>query len=324
VKQQSKPKILIAESDGFSDEALAILRQKYQVELADLDREDLLTPRPDVDVLWVRLRNFIDDEVMAAFPRLRAIATNTTGLNHIDLEVAEQRGIQIISLQGETEFLKTIRATAEHTIALTLALLRKIPQAVRHVQEGGWDRDQFRGSEIYGKTVGIIGYGRLGKIVAGYFEAFGANVIVNSHDLEPGTTVDGKPVVGWEELWRTSDIISLHANYDPANHEMVGEREFRWAQPTSVFINTARGQLGDEKSLANARSYEIHGAAIDVVQGEQSTMTGRGMLLRFKNRCDRCLITPHIGGKTLESARRTEEHVARKISSMPLCQNLNS
>ena len=263
-------KLLIAESDGFCGDALRILETTFDVELADLSRDGLLSAVVNVDVLWVRLRNMIDQEVIDAAQHLRAIATNTTGLNHVDVEVADSRGIRVVSLKGENDFLKTIRATAEHTIALTLALLRRIPEAVNHVQSGGWDRDQFRGNEIFEKTVGIIGYGRLGQLVAGYFKAFGAQVIVNSREYEPGTYVDGFPVVDKERLWRESDIVTLHANYEPENHQMVSSKEFSIAKKGCVFINTARGELVDEHAFVRALNLgQIADAAVDVVHNEQ-------------------------------------------------------
>ena len=118
------------------------------------------------NALWVRLRNRIDREVFDAAPRVRFVITNTTGLNHIDQEEADRRGVRVISLRGESEFLKDVRATAEHTVGLLLALMRRIPAARDHVRRGGWNRDLFRGNELYGKTAGIVGYGRLGRLVA--------------------------------------------------------------------------------------------------------------------------------------------------------------
>src|SRR5689334_6049609 len=171
-------RILVAESQGFSGEAAALLAQIGDVNLADLDRATLLRHVGEADILWVRLRTRIDSEVLGAATRLKTIVTPTTGLNHIDLTEAERRGIRVLSLKGETSILRNVRATAEHTIALILALSRRLPQAWRHVREGGWTRDLFVGSEIFRKTAGIVGYGRLGCLVAGYLACFGARVLV--------------------------------------------------------------------------------------------------------------------------------------------------
>ncbi len=165
-------RLLIAESEGFSQTALRQLLQHFDVESADLDRAGLLNRVGAFDALWVRLRNRIDREAFDAAPRLQFVITNTTGLNHIDLEEAERRGVRVISLRGEAEFLKDVRATAEHTVGLLLALVRHVPAAHAHVCGGGWNRDLFRGNELYGKTAGIVGYGRLGRIVSKYLRAF--------------------------------------------------------------------------------------------------------------------------------------------------------
>src|SRR5262245_30543857 len=150
--RMSPVRILVSEPTGFSKAAAEVLGQLGEPILVDLDRSRLLAAVRDADVLWVRLRNRIDAEVMAAAERLKIIVTPTTGLNHIDLEEADRRGIRVLSLRGETDFLKNIRATAEHTLALVLALLRRVPAATVHVNDGGWNRDLFKGRELFGKT----------------------------------------------------------------------------------------------------------------------------------------------------------------------------
>ena len=190
-------KILVAESRGFSTPAAELLRQVGEVVLAELNRVDLLQAVRGADVLWVRLRHRIDAEILAAAPSLRIIVTPTTGLNHIDVEDADKRGLRVLSLRDEVDLLREVRATAEHTLALLLALLRHIPAAVSHVRGGGWDRDLFRGHELFGKTVGIVGYGRLGGIVARSVEALGARIVVTDPRLEAQTVegADRKSVV---------------------------------------------------------------------------------------------------------------------------------
>ncbi len=138
-------KVLIAESREFAPEGLARLRRHAEVITADLDREGILAAVRDADVLWVRLRNRIDSEVMEAAPRLRVIVTNTTGLGHIDFDEADRRRIRVLSLRGDAEFLKQVRATAELTIGLLLALTRHVPAAAAHVQSGGWNREALQG-----------------------------------------------------------------------------------------------------------------------------------------------------------------------------------
>ncbi len=307
-------RLLIAESSEFSPKALSLLNEHFEVACEDFDRAGLLNRVADANVLWVRLRNRIDAEVMDHAPHLRMIATNTTGLNHIDLEAAEARNIRVLSLRGEVEFLKDIRATAELTLGLTLALLRQIPAAHQHVMEGSWDRYLFRGVEVYRRTVGILGYGRLGRIVAKYFQALGANVLVASRELQSDTVVDGFPVVATDDLLSKSDIVSLHVNYEPANHHMIGVEQFHRMKPDAYFINTSRGELVDETALLLALEREqIRGAALDVLDDEYAGVDARKRLIEFARRSNRLLITPHIGGNTADSTQRTEEFLAEKL-----------
>ncbi len=179
--------ILVAESDGFSSEAEALLRRHGTLVLADMSREELLSAAREADVLWVSLRHRIDAEVMASAHRLKVIVTPTTGLNHIDLDEANRRGIRVLSLQGETEFLNNVRATAEHTVGLILSLLRRIPAALDDVRKGSWDRDRCKGRELFGKTVGIIGYGRLGRIIARYLKAFDTHLLAADPNVDVGS-----------------------------------------------------------------------------------------------------------------------------------------
>lgn len=312
-----RPKLLIAESRDFSPAALETLRPYFALDLADVDREHLLKRVHDCDYLWVRLRTFIDAEILDRAPALKGVVTNTTGLNHIDLDACKERGIQIVSLQGESEFLKSVRATAEHTLGLGLALLRHIPAAHHHVCAGYWDRTSFSGREIYGKTVGIIGYGRLGKIVARYFRALEANVIVHDRALSPNQVVDGFSSKPLSELLAASDIVSLHVAYEPANRYMLGASQFRAMKPGAIFINTARGELVDELALVDAlESGQLAGAALDVLDSEHAPTPARDHLIRFAGQTDRLILTPHIGGNTIESTRRTELFLAEKVCLM--------
>lgn len=309
-----RPALLIAESSDFCAEAAALLKEHFRAEFADLDGEELLQRVATCEYLWVRLRHRIDARVFDAAPKLRAIITNTTGLNHIDTDEASRRGIEVISLRGETEFLRTIRATAELTIGLTLALLRKVPAAHAQVCAGLWNRDRFRGQEIFGKTVGIVGYGRLGQLVAEYFAAFGARVVVHDRRLVIGDSVDGHAICGLMELLSASDIVSVHLSYEPDNRHFFAAIEFQTMKPSAVFINTARGELVDESALLAAlESGRLAGAALDVVESEHQATPNRARLVRFACSSDRLVLTPHIGGNTYESTARTEMFLSEKL-----------
>ena len=170
----TKIKILNSESKDYSQEAYSVLLSLGSVQQSNLNRKSLLELIPEYDVLIVRLGNYIDKEIIDTATNLKAIITATTGLNHIDVKYANQKNVEIISLQGEYEFLKNISATSEHTIGLLLSLLRNIPSASNSVKDSIWDRNLYKGKEISGKIFGILGYGRIGIKVARYAKAFGA------------------------------------------------------------------------------------------------------------------------------------------------------
>jgi D-3-phosphoglycerate dehydrogenase / 2-oxoglutarate reductase len=306
--------ILISESTGFSPKALDLLRSVAHVALADLDREGLKSALEDTDILWVRLRNQIDDGILEHAPRLKLVASATTGLTHIDRAALSQRGITLVSLAGEGNLLRDVRATAEHALGLMLALIRHIPQAHKHVTEGGWNRDVFLGSELFGKTVGVIGYGRLGRLVAGYLLGFGCDVITADPAALPGTLDSRVTLVSLNQLLRRADIVTVHVNLSEANHGFLGEPHFERMKTGSYFINTSRGELIDEAALLNAlESKRIAGAALDVLCRETSLGMAASPLVRYAAVHDNLLITPHVGGCTVESMEKTECLLAQKL-----------
>jgi D-3-phosphoglycerate dehydrogenase len=302
--------VLIAESQGFSQAALGVLRGAAEVTLADLDRAGLLREVGEAEALWVRLRHRIDREVLAAGPRLRVVATPATGLNHIDLEEAERRRVRVLSLGGEADFLREVRATAEHTVGLLLALFRHTPAAVEHVRAGGWNRDLFRGREVAGKTAGIVGYGRLGRIVGEYLQAMGARVVWS----DPYVRGEGLPL---GDLLRAADVVSLHASLTEATRGFFGKGEFAALRPGAWFVNTARGELVDEWALLEAlESGRLAGAALDVLAGEDAAGMQDHPLVQYARQHGNLLITPHLGGCTAESMEKTERFLAEKLVAL--------
>jgi len=306
-----KPVLLISEAEGFSPRAAARLRTVCDVVARQLDRPGLLQAAKDSEILWVRLANGIDREVFDAAPRLQAVVTATTGLNHIDLETAEGRGIRVMSLRGETDFLRQVRATAELTLGLILALVRMIPQAVRHTLEGGWSRDLFKGRELFGKTAGVVGYGRLGQQMGQYLSAMGLTVIAS----DPHVTSAGVPLLPLNELLAEADLVTLHVQLSAATAGMFGAAEFSRMKPGSWFVNTSRGELVDEPALERALvTGRLGGAALDVLCGENSAGMSSHPLVRYASSHGNLLITPHVGGCTQESMQKCEEFMADRVA----------
>ena len=312
------PRLLIAESEGFSPRAKAILEEVAEVTLADVDRRSLLDRVPSADVLWVRLRHRIDAEILDAARQLSLLVSPTTGLNHIDLATAKKKGVHVVSLKGETEFLRNIRATAEHTILLMLALLRHAPAASEHVRDGGWDRDLFKGDELYRKCVGLVGFGRLGRIVAKYLQAFDATVI--AHDpyvSSPEMQQHGVRCVDRTTLLNEADIVSLHVALNRETTGLIGAAELDAMKTGAWLINTARGELVDESALLAAlTNQKLRGAAVDVLCDESALGMAQHPLVQYAMTHANLLITPHIGGCTVDSMRHTEEFLAERVSEI--------
>jgi len=308
-------RILIGEPKNFSEAAIRALQRVGEVVLKDATSQlDLPVALNEFDAVFLRLKTRITRDLLPLQPRCRFLAVPTTGLDHIDLGACAERGIEIISLRGEREFLNTVRATAEHTIALTLSLMRNLPQAVESVRRGEWDRDRFRGRELYGKTAGIVGMGRLGSMTARYFHAFGMQVI--GYDIR--NEVAPSPAVRvnrLEELLEHSDLVSVHVNYTDETHHLINNAAFARMRPGAVLINTSRGAVVDEVALLEVlQSGRLAGAALDVLEGEPC-IDNDHPVLRYAQTNANVLITPHIGGNTFESLEKTELFVAKRLLS---------
>jgi len=241
-----------------------------------------------------------------SMPELRFIASCTTGLDHIDVAHARTKGIRIISLNGERGFLDDVYATAEHTWALVLALIRKIPWAHQDVLSGDWNRERWQGTELRGKTLGIVGMGRVGRQVAIIGQGFGMRVLY--------CDVVGSGSAPLQDLLRESDIVSVHVPLDQTTKGMCNAHFFETMKSTAYFVNTSRGAVVDERALINAlRAGKLAGAALDVVCHEAEGLLWDSPLFRYADVRGRLLITPHIAGNTRESREKTQVFIAEKI-----------
>lgn len=307
---------ILTELKGYSPEAIRILKKLGLVtSWNEARKKPVLMKR--ATILAVKLGMQISARVMDALPNLKVIATSTTGLNHIDMAEAARRGIEVVSLRGETKFLRTIFPTAEETIGLMIMLMRNLAPGFDAVRAGRWDKAKFYGHELAGKTLGIVGFGRLGSIVARYGRALGMSVIAYDPHV-PGRVMAraGVHKVPMDEVFRKADVVSIHVLLTPNTYNLVQRRHFRLMKPTAYYINTARGELNDEPALLEAlRRKRIAGAALDVLAGEDP----RGghikshPLVRYARTHKNLIIVPHLGGATFESMAKTETFIAERI-----------
>lgn len=309
-------RILNLEPEGYNPAARRILESLGEVQEGPLDRVGLLAALPAVDVLVVRFAHRIDREALAAGERLKIILTAATGTDHIDMDAAQQRGIHVLSLKGEVEFLRSIPATAEHTWALLLALVRRLPSAVGGVRAGGWDRDAYRGHDLAGKRLGLVGVGRIGSRVAGYGLAFGMQV--GGYDPAPAVQVDGvQYFASLAELLAWAEVLSLHVSLQPDTAGLIGAAELAALPSGAWLVNTSRGAVVDEAALLAAlESGHLAGAALDVLADEDALRAGAPHpLVDYACRQENLLITPHIGGATHQSMAMTEVFMAQKLKA---------
>jgi len=310
-------RILNAEPLDYSEEARRLLHSLGHLHERYLTRVELLECLAEYDVLIVRLGFQVDREVIDAGTNLKVIVTTTTGLDHTDVNYAEQRGIKVLSLRGETEFLRSIPATAEHTWALLLALVRRIPWAFQSVLQGDWVRDDFRGHDLSGKRLGIVGLGRIGEKVACYGLAFGMKVF--GYDVDPSRGMTGVTICSsLASLLQQSDVLTVHVPLNAHTEDLIGAKELDLLPAGSLLINTSRGKIVDERALLAAlESGQLSGAALDVLSDEGPTsLRQESLLLRYARSHRNLLITPHLGGATFESMAAVEIFMARKLATV--------
>ncbi len=240
----------------------------------------------------------------------KLIASCTTGTDHI-----QNGDVPLICLKGETDFLQNVYATAEHTIALMLALVRKIPQAHNDVLNGNWKRENWQGSELHGKTLGIVGYGRVGYQVTKIAVTFGMWITV--YDKYNDKCFIDYGDNGFYEnarlefVLKDSDIITVHVPLNEETKGMFGREQFELMKPTAYFINTSRGAVVNEDALLWAlENRQIAGAALDVVCNEPNI---NPKLIEYAKTHDNLILSPHLGGNTVESRKKTQIFIANKI-----------
>jgi D-3-phosphoglycerate dehydrogenase len=307
-------RILNAEPEGYSSEARAVLSALGELVEKPVPQHQLAVRVQGFDALIVRLGLRVTREVLEAADCLQAVVTATTGLDHVDLEAADERGVAVLSLQGEREFLRTVTATAEHAWALLLALVRRIPWAFDSVRQGEWERDRFRGRELRGRRLGILGLGRVGEQVAGYGQAFGMSV--GAHDPYRQGWVEGvRRFERLEELLGWSEVLSVHLPLDPTTQGLLNLERLALLPAGALVVNSARGAIIDEAALVTLLERgHLGGAAVDVLAEEQPPGRRQESPLLHLARADaRLLITPHLGGAAADAMQRTELFMAEKL-----------
>jgi D-3-phosphoglycerate dehydrogenase len=295
------PSPIVIVSDALPGDSVAALRTTCDVRHIDgRDRSALLTAVSEADALVVRSGTRVDAEVLERAPRLRVVGRAGVGLDNVDTATARARGVTVVNAPDSNTV-----SVAELTVGLIIASMRRVPAAARSLCDGEWRRSDFAGVELAGRTLGIVGYGRIGRQVARRLAAFDMHIVV--HDPYADTSDDGVRAAELDELLAVSDVVTLHLPKTPATADLIGARELALMKPTALLVNTARGGIIDEAALTRALcAGRPARAALDVFATEPP---GRSPLLALPN----VLALPHLGASTHEAQLRAGQEVVDKV-----------
>jgi D-3-phosphoglycerate dehydrogenase / 2-oxoglutarate reductase len=295
-------KVLIAEP--LADAGVELLASAHEVDARTaMTREELLAAVPAVDALVVRSATRVDAEVLEAGPNLKVVGRAGIGLDNVDVAAATRLGIMVVNAPQSN-----VISAAEHTLALILAQARNIPQANQALREGRWERGRFQGAELYGKTLGILGLGRVGALVAQRANAFGMRLLAYDPFVSRERAAHmGVELASLAEVLARADVVTVHLPKTPETTGLIGERELAAMRPGARLVNTARGGLVDETALAKAvESGHLGGAALDVFSEEPTTQSPLFEL-------DRVVVTPHLGASTTEAQDKAGVAIAEQL-----------
>ena len=293
-------------ADKLDEGGLALLREAPGIEVvpAIKNKKRLMEELPRAHALIVRSETKVTPQLLAAAPHLKVIGRAGIGVDNIDVEAATFRGIAVLNAPAAN----TISA-AEHAVGLLLALERRIPWAHESMRRGEWERQRFQGFELRGKTLGIVGLGRIGAHVANIARAIGLRLLVHDPFVTPARAQEiGAELLPLDGLLARADIVTLHLPLTDDTRHLIDRRRLGLMKPTAVFINTARGGLVDEAALVEAiTGGKLAGAAVDVFEAEP--LAADSPLRRL----DQVILTPHLAASTAEAQERVGLEIARSV-----------
>ena len=298
----SRPVVLIAEK--LAESAIEALGDGVEIRHVDgTDRPALLDAVAEADALLVRSATKVDAEVLGATTQLKVVARAGVGLDNVEVPAATERGVMVVNAPTSN-----IVSAAEHAVALLMSVARNVAAADASLRAGEWKRSSFSGVELSGKTVGVVGLGKIGQLFAQRMAAFDTELIAYDPYISAGRAAQlGIELVSLEQLLARADAISIHLPKTAETLGLIGSEELKKAKPGMLVINAARGGLVDEEALADAvRSGHIGGAGIDVYKTEPTTSSP---LFELTN----VVATPHLGASTVEAQDRAGTDVAKSV-----------
>lgn len=297
-----RPVVLIAEE--LSPATVDALGQDAEVRYcAGADREELLAALPEADAVLVRSATWMDAEAIAAGSRLKVIGRAGVGLDNVDVAAASLAGVMVVNAPTSN-----VVSAAELTVGLLLSVARNIPQADSSLKSGSWQRSLFTGVELAGKTLGIVGLGRIGSLVARRMEAFGMRLLAYDPYVQPEYAERlGVHVVAFDELLAAADFLTVHLPKTPETVGLIGFDALHQVKPTVRIVNAARGGIVEEAELyAALKDGRVAAAGVDVFASEPCTDSPLFEL-------DNVVVTPHLGAGTEEAQERAGVSVAESV-----------
>ena len=280
----------------------------------EADRNKVLKEIIDADVYLASASIKIDDEFLNNAHKLKVIGSPSTGTDHMNLELVNNKGIVCFDISKEFELINSFTATSELVFTLLLALLRKLVTAIGDTEKGIWSREKHSGLQLYGKNFGIIGLGRLGNISARIAKGFGMNVL--AYDINDKNKKNIK-MVDLNTLAKESDFVSIHVHLNETTEGMINKNFFSKMKSSAIIINTSRGKIINETDLLDALNKKLIAAAgLDVIDGEWLSKNElyNHPLIKYSRHNNNLLITPHIGGSTKESIKGARMFMAKKVA----------
>jgi phosphoglycerate dehydrogenase-like enzyme len=312
-----KPRLLVSAPYEFMPQIKWEMQKHFDVTLAYNAAYDRVKDLVSEPVAWITDTcppYLVDRELLDQALNLRVLATPSTGTNHIDVACLQSRQISLISLK-DSPVIEDIHASSEFSFALLLALIKKIPASAASANVGVWREreDEFRSVEVHGKTIGLVGYGRIGRKMARFAGAFGMRVLVYDPYVEAAQDPEVEQVA-LDTLLAASDIVSIHVHLNEQTRHMVDASFFGKMKPGAYFLNTARGDIVDEDALiACLESGHIRAAAVDVIRGEHIHNKRALPLIQYAREHDHLIVTPHIAGATLESQYKAGRYILDQV-----------
>jgi len=297
---------------------IEVFREHFECDFCEYNEEYFIKNISKYTILVPNLYINLTSELIDKAVNLKYLFTPSTGTNHLDIKSINDHGIDLSCLSDDSDFINGISSTAEHAWLLVLAANRKIlPLTQRVLSENSWKNNDIRGNQLRNKTIGIIGFGRLGQLMFRYAKSFDMNILI--YDIDESKTTNHKDYsTNLKYLLQNSDIVTLHPKLNETSFEMINKKTINDMKDGAIIINTSRGDVINSNDLLDSlKSGKLGFAALDVLKNEfDSGKLPNDPLIKYskeQGNSNKILITPHAGGATLDAHKIVFKHVAQTL-----------